>query len=139
MLVHELVHVSSCGQRFTRVARAAHVTNVYITWCSVKKVCVVITCKVCIDITASCLRSLSQNKIIFLFRFTWLDRYKRAFSTQPETRKLQQVCCRLFFLAVIKPISGCVRIACSGVMISLLRCYSPPQRLLQWFHYEQEL
>ena len=41
----------------------------------------------------------------------------RSVPTQPETRKLQQVCCRL---AIIKPISGCVRIACSGLMTTSL-------------------
>ena len=43
-----------------------------------------------------------------------------SFGTQPETRKLQQVCRRLVYLTVIKSISGCVRITCSGLMITSL-------------------
>ena len=39
--------------------------------------------------------------------------------TQPETRKLRQVCCRLVtsYLTFVKPMSGCVCIACFGLMI----------------------
>ncbi len=37
----------------------------------------------------------------------------RLLATQPETRKLQQVCYH-------QAISGCVRIACSGLMITSL-------------------
>ena len=35
-----------------------------------------------------------------------------------KTRKLHQVCCRLVTFLSSSPISGCVRIACSGLMIT---------------------
>ena len=73
-------------------------------------------------------RFFADDKIwnlMFLRVFIWSD-------TQLEARKLQHCSnpavascsksARLICLAVIKPISGCVRIACSGLMItSLLR------------------
>ena len=38
----------------------------------------------------------------------------------PETRKLRQLCCRLVTLHGHQAISGCVRIACSSLMITSL-------------------
>jgi hypothetical protein len=72
-----------------------------------------------------------RNQVYFLrYRYLYANHthsisYEYAYQprsiyahTQPETRKLQQVCCRLD--AIIKPISGCVHIACSGLIISSL-------------------
>ena len=42
-------------------------------------------------------------------------------SAQPETRKFPASLLQTCYHAVIKAISGCVCIACSGLMISLLQ------------------